>query len=104
MGDDSTLLTQTVIARLVELRLPMPPRRISTSSFLFTLALLTRTDAVAPLATSVAESFSGQPSMPFQPLPVSLELTVAPFCLVTRTGSSLTPTAQRLADAVLARA
>ena len=53
VGDDETLLTQTVIARLYELGMPLPQRRISTSSFLFTLALLNQTDAVAPLATSV---------------------------------------------------
>jgi DNA-binding transcriptional LysR family regulator len=103
LGDDETLLTQTVTARLAELRLPMPPRRISTSSFLFTLALLNQTDAIAPLATPVVDSFAGNPSMPFVSLPVDLGLEVAPFSLVTRAGSSLTPTAQRLVEAVLAR-
>jgi DNA-binding transcriptional LysR family regulator len=102
MSDDETLLTQTVMARLAELRLPVPERRISTSSFLFTLALLNQSDAIAPLATPVVESLSGNPSVPFVSLPVDLGLTVAPFSLVTRIGSHLTPSAQRLADAVLA--
>lgn len=104
MGDDQTLLTQTVLARLVELGLPLPQRRISTSSFLFTLALLNQTDAVAPLATPVVESLSGNPSVPFVSLPIDLGLTVAPFSLVTRTASRLTPSAQRLAEAILALA
>lgn len=102
MGDDETLLTQTVIARLSELALPVPRRRISTSSFLFTLALLNQTDAIAPLATPVVESFAGNPSVPFVSLPVDLGLSVAPFSLVTRTGSQMTPSAQRLIDGIMA--
>ena len=100
MGDDETLLTQTVIARLSELGVPLPQRRISTSSFLFTLALLNQTDAIAPLATPVVDSFAGNPSVPFVSLPIDLGLTVAPFSLVTRTGARLTPAAQRLIDAM----
>ena len=102
MGDDETLLTQTVIGRLNELQLPLPQRRISTSSFLFTLALLNQTDAIAPLATPVVDSLSGNPSVPFVSLPVDLGLSVAAFSLVTRAGAQMTPTAQRLVDGILA--
>lgn len=102
MGDDETLLTQTVVSRLTELGLPQPKRRISTSSFLFTLALLNQTDAIAPLARPVVESFAGNPSVPFVSLPVDLGLAVAPFSLVTRAGAQMTPSAQRLIEAVLA--
>ena len=102
VGDDETLLTQTVIARLSELGMPLPRRRISTSSFLFTLALLNQTDAIAPLATSVVDSFAGNPSVPFVSLPVDLGLSVAPFSLVTRAGAQMTPSAQRLIDAIRA--
>ncbi len=104
MGDEETLLTQTVVARLTELRMPLPQRRILTSSFLFTLALLNQTDCIAPLATPVVDSLSGNPSVPFVSLPIDLGLTVAPFSLVTRIGAQLTPSAQRLADAILALA
>jgi DNA-binding transcriptional LysR family regulator len=103
MGADDTLLTQTVVARLAELRLPLPRRRISTSSFLFTLAVLNQTDTIAPLATPVVESFSGSPSMPFVALPIDLGMAVAPFSIVTRVGTRLTPSAQCLADAIAAR-
>lgn len=102
MGDDETLLTQTVMARLAEIGMPVPNRRISTSSFLFTLALLNQTDAIAPLATPVVDSLSGNPSVPFVSLPIDLGLTVAPFSLVTRIGSQLTPSAQRLVDRISA--
>ena len=102
MGDDETLLTQTVVSRLTELGLPQPKRRISTSSFLFTLALLNQTDAIAPLATPVVDSFAGNPSVPFVSLPIDLGLAVAPFSLVTRAGAQMTPPAQRLIEGVLA--
>lgn len=102
MGDDETLLTQTVVSRLTELGLPQPKRRISTSSFLFTLALLNQTDAIAPLATPVVDSFAGNPSVPFVSLPIDLGLAVAPFSLVTRAGAQMTPPAQRLIEAILA--
>jgi DNA-binding transcriptional LysR family regulator len=102
MGDDETLLTQTVLSRLAELRLPIPQRRISTSSFLFTLALLNQTNAIAPLATPVVDSLSGNPSVPFVSLPIDLGLTVASFSVITRGGSQLTPAAQRLVNAILA--
>ncbi|MGL4321876.1 MAG: LysR family transcriptional regulator, partial [Paracoccaceae bacterium] len=104
MGDDETLLTQTVMARLAALRLPSPQRRISTSSFLFTLALLNQTDAVAPLATPVVESFAGNPSVPFVTLPIDLGLNVVAFSVVKRRDAQLTPAAQRLVDAILALA
>lgn len=102
MGDDETLLTQTVMSRLTEIGVPIPNRRISTSSFLFTLALLNQTDAIAPLATPVVDSLSGNPSVPFVTLPIDLGLAVAPFSLVTRVGSQLTPAAQRLVDGIRA--
>jgi DNA-binding transcriptional LysR family regulator len=102
MGDDETLLTQTVISRLTELGMERPQRRISTSSFLFTLALLNQTDAIAPLATPVVDSFAGNPSVPFVSLPIDLGLAVAPFSLVTRAGAQMTPSAQRLIEAILA--
>lgn len=102
LGDDQTLLTQTVLTRLAELRMPIPHRRISTSSFLFTLALLNQTNAIAPLATPVVDSLSGNPSVPFVSLPIDLGLTVASFGIATRGGAQLTPSAQRLVDAILA--
>jgi DNA-binding transcriptional LysR family regulator len=104
LGPDDTLLTQTVLARLAALHLPVPRRPISTSSFLFTLAIVNQTDAIAPLALPVVESFSGSPSMPFVALPIDLGVSVTPFSIVTRIGSKLTPSAQRLADAIIARA
>jgi DNA-binding transcriptional LysR family regulator len=100
MPDEQTLLTRAVRARLIALGLPQPNRRISTASFLFTLALLTQTDAIAPLSAAVAESFSGSPSLPFVTLPITLGLEVEPFGLMTRRNGQLTPTAALLAQVI----
>jgi DNA-binding transcriptional LysR family regulator len=91
MGPDDTVLTQTVMARMAEVRLPARRRRISTSSILYTLALLNQTDAVASIAATVAESFSANPSMPFVALPINLGFSVTPFSTATRIESKLTP-------------
>lgn len=103
LGPDDTLLTQAMMGRLAELGLPSPRRRISTSSFLFTLAVLNQTDAIAPLARPVVDSFSGNPSMPFVALPINLGVSVTRFSMVTRIGTKLPPSAQRLADAIFSR-
>jgi DNA-binding transcriptional LysR family regulator len=97
----TAILTQTVHARLRALGLPPPPGRLSTSSFLLTLALIQQSNAIAPLATAVALSFA-QPGSPYAVLPVDLGLTVAPYGLMTRAGSALPPAARRLRDLILA--
>lgn len=104
MPEDETLLTRTVRQRLAALGLGLPRRQISTSSFLFTLALLKESDAVAPLALPVVERFAGEDGGLFARLPLDLGLTVEAFGLIHRRGTELPPTARRMADAVLARA
>jgi DNA-binding transcriptional LysR family regulator len=50
MPGSSSPLGLAVLARLERLGLPMPSRRLSTASFLLTLALLKQSNSVAPLA------------------------------------------------------
>ena len=84
--------------------MPVPVRRVSTSSFLFTLAFVNQSDCIASLATPAVDSFAGNPAIPFGSLPVDLGLGMPPFSLVTCAGSRLTPSARLVVDAVLARA
>lgn len=104
MPAPEAILTRSVLARLRALRLPEPPLRVATSSFLFTLAMLRRSDAIAPLATAVASLFAGPDGAAFAVLPVDLGIKVAPFGLLTREGPGLTPAAERVRDLVLAAA
>jgi DNA-binding transcriptional LysR family regulator len=97
----AAILTRTVHARLQALGLPPPPGRLSTSSFLLTLALIQQSNAIAPLARAVALSFAPKGSA-YAVLPIDLGLTVAPYGLMTRAGATLPPAARRLRDLILA--
>ena len=99
MPGPEALLTRTVIARLQTLGLPTPPQRLSTSSFLLTLALIQQSNAIAPLARAVCDRFAGGAS-PYVILPLDLGITVAAYGLLTRKGATLTPAAARLAALV----
>lgn len=88
-----TLLHDTVQERLAQLGLPAPSLGVTTSSFLLTLALVQRSDAVAPLARAVAEQFAdGACAI----LPIDMDLSVAPYGLMTRAGAALPTSARKL--------
>jgi DNA-binding transcriptional LysR family regulator len=99
-GPDS-ILGRTVLARLRALGLPQPPQRLSTSSFLLTLALLQQSNAIAPLASAVADTFAKGEDAPYQMLKLDLGIEVEPYGLITGQGMALTPAAQRMADMIL---
>ena len=100
MPPADSILHRTVVDRLRMLGLPEPPGMLATSSFLFTLALLQQSDAIAPLARAVTDRFAADDQAPYVVLPVDLGIEVAPFGLVTRLGAGLTPAAQRVLDLV----
>jgi DNA-binding transcriptional LysR family regulator len=101
MPEDEALLTKTVLTRLRELGLPPPRRQLSTSSFLFTLAMLRDSNAIAPLAEPVVESFASGPSVPFVQLPLDMGLRVDPFGLIRRRDALFPPAANKLAALIL---
>lgn len=85
-------------------RLPLPDRVLTTSSFLFTLATIQQTNAVAPVAQSVAESFAMRPDGTEAIVTVldsNLTLSVETYSFLTRKGQVLTPVAQIVAREVL---
>lgn len=101
MPAQDAILGRTVLARLAELGLPVPPRRLSTSSFLLTLAMVQQSNAIAPIARAVTSTFAQGPDAPYAVLPIDLGIEVEPFSLITRAGSNLPAVAQRVADLVL---
>jgi DNA-binding transcriptional LysR family regulator len=101
MPSPDSILARAVMARLSALGLPHPPQRLSTASFLLTLALLQQSNAIAPLASAVAASFAHAADAPYVQLPLDLGIEVEPFGLMTRAGMALTPVARRLADQML---
>jgi DNA-binding transcriptional LysR family regulator len=100
MPGPESILCRAVLARLRAHGLPHPPQRLSTASFLLTLAVLQQSNAIAPLASAVATSFAQGPDAPYVLLPVDLGIEVEPYGLVTRRGMALTPAARRLADMI----
>lgn len=94
MPGPAAILHRTVLDRLAALGLPAPPGRMSTSSFLLTLAWLAQSNAIAPLATSVARAFAGVGN--YAVLDDGLGITVAPYGLVTIAGTLPTPAAARI--------
>lgn len=104
MPGQDAILGRTVKARLAELGLPLPPQRLLTSSFLLTLAMMQQSNAIAPIARAVAETFASGPDAPYVALPIDLGIEVEPFGLVTRAGSSLPPVVLRMIEMVTAKA
>jgi DNA-binding transcriptional LysR family regulator len=103
MPGQDAILGRAVKSRLAALGLPMPPQRLFTSSFLLTLAMMQQSNAIAPLARAVADTFASGPDSPYVALPIDLGIEVEPFGLITRAGSDLPQVARRLADMVLNR-
>lgn len=95
-----SVMTRAVLAWLAAQGQPAPPQRLSTASFLLTLALLQQSNAIAPLASAVAASFCTGPEANFAELPMEPAIEVEAFGLITLAEAQLTPLAQRLADAI----
>ena len=101
MPGPESILCKAVLARLSDLGMSHPPQRLATASFLLTLALLQQSNAIAPLARAVADTFAHSPEAAYMQLPIDLGIEVPPFGLVTRRNMVLTPVAQRLVELIL---
>ncbi|NMG37826.1 LysR family transcriptional regulator [Chelativorans sp. ZYF759] len=99
------LLRRTAEDYLLSRGLPLPRRMMGTASTLFTLALIRKTNAIAPLAKAVADFFiesSGLGSR-LASLPVAQDLTVKTYSVVTRQDRDLSPAAETVLSALLKR-
>lgn len=91
-----TILRNTIEQALRHENRNLPQRTLTTSSYLFTLSLVRQTNAIAPIATSVARSFAreiGQKS-DIVILSTDLSISVEPYALVMAADTELTPAAQ----------
>lgn len=103
MPDAGAILHNTVSQTLARRGFPLPERVLRTSSFLLVLATISQTNAVAPIATSVAQTFtsyqgddSGASDTPglVQIIKTDIDFEVEDYGLITRAGSLLPPVAQ----------
>ncbi len=81
-------LTEAVLARLAELGHAPPTQRLTTSSFLLTLALLQQTNAIAPLASAVTAQFAAREGGALVQLRIDLGIAVSPYSIITRTSAA----------------
>jgi DNA-binding transcriptional LysR family regulator len=103
------LLRTTIEKRLLELGLPLPRKVINTSSFLFTIAAVRQTNAIAAVSTAVADFFSsfstGEADQNgIVQLPYDFLGRVEPYSLLTIVDRELTPAAMAMYELVRARA
>ncbi|SEK43380.1 LysR family transcriptional regulator [Pacificibacter marinus] len=101
MPNTGAILRNTVTQALARKGHPSPERILSTSSFLLVLATISQTNAIAPIATSVAQSFTvGHDSNEqdtgalVQIIDTDVVFEIEDYGLMTRAGSTLTPAAQ----------
>ena len=92
-------IRMAVETALLEQGARLPDRITNTSSLLVTLAMLSGSDAVAPLSREVAHLLAG-PDMPqgVKPLAVRERVVVAPYSLISLRQRRLSPVAQRCRD------
>ncbi|QFU08095.1 HTH-type transcriptional regulator GbpR [Rhodobacteraceae bacterium THAF1] len=97
------LLRQTTETYLVSRGYRLPEHVIGTSSTLFTLGLIHTSDAIAPLASDVAEFFVRDTALAgrLETLNVAPDLRVKTFGLVRRSDDDLSPAAQRVHDMLM---
>ena len=104
MPDASSPIGRAVGVRLGALGFDLGQVRVTTASFLFTLALIRTSNAIAPLARAVADRFATGEDAACAVLPVDLGIVVPDFGLVTRKGMQATPAAARMIELILAEA
>lgn len=98
LPNSSIPLAMTVLNHVAALGYPPPRQRMTTGSFLLTLALLQQSNAIAPLASAVATQFAGGPDTAFVRLQTPLNMAVSPYSLMTRKDVRLPRAAQTVLD------
>lgn len=99
------LMRQGVENYLIERRVPLPARVISTTSTLMTLALIAQSNAIAPIASAAAAFFGSEEGLNSRivTLPVAPDLSVVPYSLLRSANRPLSPVSRHVYAQVLAR-
>ena len=95
---EGALLRTTVENALLARGMALPAKVLNTSSFLLTIVTVNQTNAIAPVAASVARFFASQSGMgsAIGELGVDLPLEVPPYALISMAGRELTPAAKAM--------
>jgi DNA-binding transcriptional LysR family regulator len=101
-----SLLRRTMETMFMLANVPAPDNIVSTSSVLLTMALISESDAIAPISDEVATFLSSQSSRmgEIAILDTTFEIVLQPFSLITARGRALPPSAKLLHDLILEEA
>lgn len=99
---EGALMRTMVENALVARGMKLPVKVLNTSSFLLTIVTVAQTNAIAPVATSVARFFKSKSLSDdaIAELPVDLPLEVEPYALITMKDRVPTPAARAIYDIV----
>lgn len=89
-------LAASVLGHVAALGYPPPNQRLTTGSFLLTLAMLQQSNAIAPLASAVADQFAAGPDTALARLNMRGDIWVSPYSLMTRKNALLPRGAQTI--------
>ena len=106
MQPPGNLLRRTAESYLLERGLTLPRRVISTTSILFTLALVNDTNAIAPLARAVGQFFIERAALGsrLEVLPVARDMSVVDYGIVARAEDTPTAATHSITKLILAQA
>jgi DNA-binding transcriptional LysR family regulator len=98
-----TLLRRKVEDIFLTAGVPLPENVVNTSSLLLTLAVVCKTDAIAPIALDMAQFICGQTSKAGESsiLPIDFDIDVRPYSLITARERAMPPSARLLHDMIL---
>jgi DNA-binding transcriptional LysR family regulator len=105
MQSQGGLMRHAVEAYLLDRDLAPPQRTLSTSSLVLTLAIVSDTDVVAPVARSIADVLVAPDRMNsnISILNVAPDMAVGPYALICRRNAALTPAAARVLNVLQTR-
>ncbi len=96
-------IRQALDRAFLECGAPLPANMTSTTSLLVILAILSSSDAIAPVASEVAALLtSNEVGARLKVLPLDIPIQVSPYFLVKLKSRTLSPLAQRLMSLVAA--
>lgn len=97
-----SLLRQTVETYLLERRLPLPARVVGTSSILMTLAIVSQSNAIAPVSSAVADFVTGHEGLDARIVKLDLTagLAVSAYSMLRDAAHPLSPPAATVWSAI----
>lgn len=97
------LLRRSIERKFIDASVALPDNIVSTPSVLLTMAMVVKSDAIAPISREVAEFISGAAGRAGEiaVLETDFEIGLEPYSLITARGRGLPPSARLLHDLIV---